>query len=56
MVFDPYSSIPYTNAEQNDGGHNIAATLNGAAPAAYDMAIILVSGYADSAAVRVEEV
>lgn len=42
MVFDPYSSIPYTDAAQNDGGHTAGATLNGAAPVAYDMAIILV--------------
>ena len=42
MVFDPYSSIPYTDAAQNDGGHAVGATINGAAPAAYDMAIILV--------------
>ena len=42
MVFDPYSSIPYTDAAQNDGGHTVVAMLNGAAPVVYDMAIILV--------------
>ena len=42
MVFDPYSSTPYTDAAQNDGGHTVVAMLNGAAPAVYDMAIILV--------------